>query len=95
MADGDWGFVEFEGVGGRGTNGTDYTIRYCWVMRVEDDLVREVVGYYDQSKVAELFARGPGAGLTPTGGAARMIRLTDSEVRGTTMTASAHTGATA
>lgn len=56
LADGDWGFVEFEGVGGRGTNGTDYTMRYCWVMRVEDDLVREVVGYYDQSKVAELFS---------------------------------------
>ncbi|MBM9467485.1 nuclear transport factor 2 family protein [Nakamurella leprariae] len=56
MVDGDWGLVEFSGVGGLGRNGTDYSMRYCWLMRVADGAVREVIGYYDQGKVAELFA---------------------------------------
>ena len=56
LADGEWAVVEFRGVGGVGRNGTDYTLQYCWVLRVVDDYVREVVGYYDQVKVAELFA---------------------------------------
>jgi ketosteroid isomerase-like protein len=56
LVDGDWCLVEFSGVGGLGRNGTDYSMRYCWVMRVADGQVREVTGYYDQAKVAELFA---------------------------------------
>jgi uncharacterized protein len=56
LADGEWAVVEFRGVGGVGRNGTDYSLQYCWVVRVVDDEVREVVGYYDQTKVAELFA---------------------------------------
>jgi ketosteroid isomerase-like protein len=55
LADGEWAVVEFHGVGGLGRNGTDYTLQYCWVVRVVDDLVRAVVGYYDQTKVNELF----------------------------------------
>ena len=55
LADGEWAVVEFHGVGGLGRNGTDYTLQYCWVIRVVNDLVREVVGYYDQVKVNELF----------------------------------------
>jgi len=35
--------VEFHGVGGLGRNGTGYTLQYCWVIHVVDDLVREVV----------------------------------------------------
>ena len=56
LADGEWAVVQFRGVGGVGRNGADYTLEYCWVIRVVDDRVREVVGYYDQVKVAELFA---------------------------------------
>jgi uncharacterized protein len=56
LADGEWAVVEFRGVGGLGRNGADYTLEYCWVVRVVDDRVREVVGYYDQVKVNELFA---------------------------------------
>jgi uncharacterized protein len=55
LADGERAVVEFLGVGGLGRNGTDYTLQYCWVIHVVDDLVREVVGYYDQVKVNELF----------------------------------------
>lgn len=79
LADGEWAIVEFNGVGGVGKNGTDYSLRYCWVIRVQETqrsgarpsdqetrrsgarpsdqhaLITEVVGYYDQTKVAELF----------------------------------------
>jgi ketosteroid isomerase-like protein len=55
-AEGDRGVVEFRGEGGLGKNGCDYSMRYCWSMRVEGGLVREVIGYYDQNKVDELFA---------------------------------------
>jgi ketosteroid isomerase-like protein len=56
LADGEWAVVEFHGVGGVGRNGTDYTLQYCWVVRVVEDRIVEVIGYYDQVKVAELFA---------------------------------------
>jgi uncharacterized protein len=56
VAEGEWGVVEFSSTGGRGRNGIDYNMRYCWVMRVEHDLVTEVIGYYDTSTVDALFA---------------------------------------
>lgn len=40
-AQGDWGVVEFRGEGGVGKNGCDYSMRYCWSMRVENNLVRQ------------------------------------------------------
>jgi ketosteroid isomerase-like protein len=55
LADGDWAIVEFNGVGGVGKNGTDYSLQYCWVIHVEANVITEVTGYYDQTKVAELF----------------------------------------
>ncbi len=56
VADGEWGVVEFSSTGGRGKNGIDYNMRYCWVMHVEGELVTEVIGYYDTSTVKALFA---------------------------------------
>jgi uncharacterized protein len=56
VAEGEWGVVEFSSTGGRGKNGIDYNMRYCWIMRVEHDLVTEVIGYYDTSTVDALFA---------------------------------------
>lgn len=41
---------------GWGKNGTDYSLRYCWVIHVENSVITEVIGHYDQTKVAELFA---------------------------------------
>lgn len=55
LADGQWGVVEFTTAGGLGKNGTDYNMRYCWLMHVTGDKVDQVIGYYDQLKVAELF----------------------------------------
>lgn len=56
IADGEWGVVEFSSTGGRGRNGVDYNMRYCWLIHVEDEVVTEVVGYYDTSTVDALFA---------------------------------------
>ena len=56
LADGEWATVEFRGVGGLGVNGLDYSLQYCWVLRVVDGRITEVVGYYDQTKVEALFA---------------------------------------
>ena len=30
-------------------------MRYCWLMHVTADKIDQVIGYYDQLKVAELF----------------------------------------
>ena len=56
IADGQWGVVEFSSTGGRGKNGTDYNMRYCWIIHVMNDRVVEVVGYYDTQTVTALFA---------------------------------------
>ncbi len=56
IAQGEWGVVEFSSSGGRGKNGTDYNMRYCWIIHVEADVIVEVIGYYDTSKVNALFA---------------------------------------
>jgi uncharacterized protein len=56
IADGEWGVVEFTSTGGLGKNGTDYNMRYCWVIHVADDRIVEVVGYYDTQTVTALFA---------------------------------------
>lgn len=55
IAQGDWGMVEFTSTQGLGKNGADYNMRYCWIIRVQDDHVAEVIGYYDTAKVIELF----------------------------------------
>lgn len=56
VAEGDWGAVQFTSTGGLGKNGTDYNMRYCWVIHVEADRVTEVIGYYDTAMVRDLFA---------------------------------------
>lgn len=56
LGDGQWGMVEFSSTGGLGKNGTDYNMRYCWVIHVVNDRVAEVVGYYDTQTVTALFA---------------------------------------
>ncbi|MFZ2016502.1 MAG: hypothetical protein WAV00_22000 [Nocardioides sp.] len=55
LAEGEWGVVEFSSTGGRGKNGIDYNMRYCWIIHVEADLVTEVIGFYDTSTVQALF----------------------------------------
>jgi uncharacterized protein len=52
----EWAAVQFHSEGGKGKNSVDYNMQYCWLMRVSEGKVREVVGFYDQLKVAELFS---------------------------------------
>ena len=56
IGEGEWAAVQFDSEGGKGKNGVDYNMQYCWLVRVSEGKVREVVGFYDQSKVAELFS---------------------------------------
>jgi ketosteroid isomerase-like protein len=55
LADGDTAVVFFTGVDGRGRNGLDYSMRYCWRMRVDDTRISQVTGYYDGIIVNRLF----------------------------------------
>jgi uncharacterized protein len=36
-------------------SGRPYVQEYCWVIRVEEETIKEVEGYYDTVAVAELF----------------------------------------
>jgi ketosteroid isomerase-like protein len=55
VADGEWAVVLWRGVEGRGRRGEDYTMDYTWWMRLADDKIREVIGFYDGEKVHALF----------------------------------------
>lgn len=56
LVDGEWATVIFRSTGAKGKNGTDFSMQYCWVMRVVDQKFVEVIGFYDQKKVSDLFA---------------------------------------
>ena len=53
--EGEWAAVQFRSKGARGRNGADFSMQYCWLMRVVDERITEVVGFYDQ-KMYDLFA---------------------------------------
>lgn len=55
VAEGEWGTVQFTSRDGLGKNGIEYNMRYCWAIRVIDNHVDEVIGYYDTTKVNALF----------------------------------------
>ena len=56
FADCDWATVNWYSEGVRGKNGANYDMQYCWLMRVENDKIVEVKGFYDGQKVAAVFA---------------------------------------
>ncbi|MFC6712667.1 nuclear transport factor 2 family protein [Branchiibius cervicis] len=56
IGDGEWAAVQFRGSGGQGRNGTDYSLDYCWLIHVTGEQISEVIGFYDQTKVHELFS---------------------------------------
>ncbi|HKD67243.1 MAG TPA: nuclear transport factor 2 family protein [Candidatus Binataceae bacterium] len=55
IADGDKVAVEFESHAA-GKNGTAYDQTYCWMLRLADGKVREVVAYLDTELVSKLFS---------------------------------------
>jgi uncharacterized protein len=65
IADGDKVAVQFESHAA-GKNGTAYNQTYCWMLRMSDGQVREVVAYLDTEMVTKLFAFGTSSVSQPT-----------------------------
>jgi ketosteroid isomerase-like protein len=55
LADGPWGCVRFRTEGVTGRNGADFSMQYCWMVKVDGDHISEVVGFYDTKKMNDLF----------------------------------------
>ena len=56
LVDGEWASVVFHTTGVTAVNGADFSMTYCWVMRIEAEKIVEVIGFYDQKKVYDIFA---------------------------------------
>lgn len=55
VVEGDVACVQFHGEGGIGKNGANFDMQYCWVMKVRNQKIVHVTGYYDSVKMAALF----------------------------------------
>lgn len=62
---GEWATVRFRTEGSKGKDGADFSMSYCWVMRVGDGSdsgdqgrIKEVIGFYDGVKMYNLFGEG-------------------------------------
>lgn len=55
LTDGDMACVRFQSRGGKGQNGTDFSMDYCWVFHIVDEKIKEIWGYYDTGKMIALF----------------------------------------
>lgn len=55
LVDGDVACVQFHGEGGVGKNGANFDIQYCWVMKIRNQKIVHVTGYYDSVKMSNLF----------------------------------------
>ena len=56
LVDGNWATVYFHTTDVKGHNGVDFSMSYCWLMRVDREKIVEVIGFYDLKKVCDLFA---------------------------------------
>ena len=56
IVDGDQACIQFHGEGGIGHNGADFNMQYCWILKVRDNKIMEITGYYDAAKMIALFA---------------------------------------
>ena len=55
LVDGDWAAVHFHTSGARSVHGYDFSMQYCWLLKVQEEMIVEVVGFFDQKKVCDLF----------------------------------------
>lgn len=51
----EWASVYFESSGVRAKNGADFSMEYLWLIRVVEREIVEVVGFYDQKKMHDIF----------------------------------------
>lgn len=56
LVDGDWATVLLQTEGVKAVNGADFSMEYCWIMRVVDQRITEVIGFYDQKKMWDIFS---------------------------------------
>ncbi len=56
IVDDEWAAVRFRTEGVRARNGADFSMTYCWLIKVVNGWIVEVVGFYDQKKMFDLFA---------------------------------------
>lgn len=55
LVDGQWAAVNFHTTGVKAHSGLDFSMEYCWLIKVENDSIVEVVGFYDSKKMCDLF----------------------------------------
>ena len=55
IVDGNMASVQFHSEGGKGHNGADFNMQYCWVIRLDRERIAEIWGYYDSGKMVALF----------------------------------------
>jgi ketosteroid isomerase-like protein len=55
LTEGDMACLQFKSRGGRGVNGADFSIDYSWLLRIAEDGIKEIWGYYDTGKMIDLF----------------------------------------
>lgn len=56
FVDGEWATLLFHTENVEALNGMDFGMEYCWLLKVQADKIVEVVGFYDQKKLHDLFA---------------------------------------
>ncbi|AJR24195.1 hypothetical protein TZ53_11125 [Sphingobium sp. YBL2] len=55
LVDGEWATILFHSEDVSGKNGKDFSMTYCWLIRVADRRIVEIIGFYDQKKMIDLF----------------------------------------
>ncbi|MCT9113452.1 nuclear transport factor 2 family protein [Streptomyces mirabilis] len=60
LVDREWGTVRFRTEDVHGRNGADFSMQYCWLTRVVDGRITEIIGFYDTKKMIDLFASTSG-----------------------------------
>ncbi|WP_413733559.1 nuclear transport factor 2 family protein [Sodalis sp. RH21] len=57
IVDGDLACLQFHATDGKGKNGADFNMQYCWVLRLENRQITKIWGYYDSYIMDALFKR--------------------------------------
>ncbi|WP_413728153.1 nuclear transport factor 2 family protein [Sodalis sp. RH19] len=57
IVDGDYACLRFHATGGKGKNGVNFNMQYCWVLRIKDKQIVKIWGYYDSIIMNALFEK--------------------------------------
>ncbi|MFF4054016.1 nuclear transport factor 2 family protein [Streptomyces chartreusis] len=55
IVEGEWATVRFRSHDVLGGNGNDFSMQYCWGVRVVAGRIVEITGFYDTKKMNDLF----------------------------------------